>query len=108
MSLVELSEATANFNTSNVIGLGKIGMMYKGVLSNGRPSTIKRLHDSQTFEKQFASELKVLGRVRHKNIVPLLGYCIEGKKKLLVYKYISNGNLYDWLHASKGRDKILK
>ena len=82
--------------------------MYKGVLSKGRPSVIKRLHDSQTFEKQFASKLKVLGRVRHKNIVPLLGYCIEGKEKLLVYKYISNGNLYDWLHAAKGRDKILK
>ena len=93
MSLAELSEATANFNTDNVIGLGEIGMMYKGVLSNGRPFAIKRLHDSQTFEKQFASELKALGRVRHKNIVPLLGYCIEGKEKLLVYKYISNGNL---------------
>ena len=93
MSLAEHSEATANFNTGNVIGLGKIGMMYKGMLSNGQPSTIKRLHDSQSFEKQFASELKALGRVRHKNIVPLLGYCIEGKEKLLVYKYISNGNL---------------
>ncbi|KAL4631869.1 hypothetical protein ACB092_04G009000 [Castanea dentata] len=108
MRLADLSEATANFNTGNVIGLGKIGMMYKGMISNGQPSAIKRLHDSQSFEKQFTSELNALGRVRHKNIVPLLGHCIEGKEKLLAYKYISNGNLYDWLHATKGKDKILK
>ena len=108
MSLAELSEATANFNTDNVIGLGEIGMMYKGVLSNGLPHVIKRLHYSQSLEKQFVSELLALGRLKHNNIVPLLGYCIERKEKLLVYKYISNGNLYDWLHAAKGKDKILK
>ena len=108
MSLAELSEATANFNIGNVIGLGKIGMMYKGVLSNGLPHAIKRLHDSQSLEKQFVSELLALGRLKHNNIVPLLGYCKERKEKLLVYKYISNGNLYDWLHAAKGKDKILE
>ena len=108
MNIIELSEATSNFSTGNVIGFGKIGMMYKGVLSNGRPSAIKRLHDSQSFEKQFISELLALGRLRHNNIVSLLGYCIEGKEKLLVYKYISNGNLYDWLHAAKCKHKILE
>ena len=108
MNIIELSEATSNFSICNVIGFGKIGMMYKGVLSNGRPSAIKRLHDSQSSEKQFISELLALGRLRHNNIVPLLGYCIEGKEKLLVYKYISNGNLYDWLHAAKGKHKILE
>ncbi|XP_030940246.1 probably inactive leucine-rich repeat receptor-like protein kinase At5g48380 [Quercus lobata] len=108
MNIIELSEATGNFSIGNVIGFGKIGMMYKGVLSNGRPSAIKRLLNSQCFEKQFISELLALGRLRHNNIVPLLGYCIEGKEKLLVYKYISNGNLYDWLHVAKGKHKILE
>ncbi|XP_065617785.1 probably inactive leucine-rich repeat receptor-like protein kinase At5g48380 [Quercus suber] len=108
MNLTELSEATGNFSIGNVIGFGKIGMMYKGVLSNGWPYAIKRLHDSKYFEKQYVSKLLALGRLRHNNIVPLLGYCIEGKEKLLMYKYISNGNLYDWLHAAKGRHKILK
>ena len=108
MSLTELHKATGNFNTSNIIGLGKFGMMYKGVLSNGRPHAIKRLHDSQSFERQFLSELLALGILKHNNIVPLLGYCRERKEKLLVYKYILNGNLYNWLHAAKRRTKILE
>ncbi|XP_050255512.1 probably inactive leucine-rich repeat receptor-like protein kinase At5g48380 [Quercus robur] len=108
MSLTELHEATGNFNTSNIIGLGKFGMMYKGMLPNGRPHAIKRLHDSQSFERQFVSELLALGILKHNNIVPLLGYCRERKEKLLVYRYISNGNLYDWLHAAKRRTKILE
>ena len=108
MNIIELSEATSNFSICNVIGFGKIGMMYKGVLSNGRPHAIKRLHDSQSFERQFLSELLALGILKHNNIVPLLGYCRERKEKLLVYKYISNGNLYDWLHAAKRRTKILE
>ena len=67
----------------------------------------KSLNDSQSFKKQFVSKLLALGRLRHYNIVPLLGYCIEGKEKLLVNKYVSNCNLYDWLHAAKGKHKIL-
>ncbi|GMY32966.1 probably inactive leucine-rich repeat receptor-like protein kinase At5g48380 [Fagus crenata] len=108
MSLTELSEATANFSTSNVIGMGKIGMMYRGVHSNGWSLAIKRVHDSQSFETQFVSELLALGRLKHNNIVPLLGYCKERKEKLLVYKYISNGNLCDWIHAARGRNKRLE
>ncbi len=80
MSLTELSEATANFSTGNVIGMGKIGMMYKGVHSNGWSLAIKRVHDSQSFETQFVSELLALGRLKHNNIVPLLGYCKEQKE----------------------------
>lgn len=44
-------------------------------------------------------ELTILGRLRHYHLLPLLGFCIERKKKILVYKYMSNGNLYDWLHS---------
>ena len=70
MSLIELHEATGNFNTGNIIGLGKFGMMYKGVLPNGWPHAIKRLHDSKSFEKQYVSELLALGMLKHNNIVP--------------------------------------
>uniref|UniRef100_A0A7N2MTE8 Protein kinase domain-containing protein n=1 Tax=Quercus lobata TaxID=97700 RepID=A0A7N2MTE8_QUELO len=66
MSLTELHEATGNFNTGNVIGLGKFRMMYKGVLPNGWPHAIKRLHDSKSFEKQLVSELLVLAKGRTK------------------------------------------
>ena len=108
ISLTELHEATGNFNTGNVIGLGKFRMMYKGVLPNGWPHAIKGLHDSKSFEKQYVYELLALGILKHNNIVPLLGYCRERKEKLLVYKYISNGSLYDWLHVAKGRTKIFE
>uniref|UniRef100_A0A2N9I9W7 Integrase catalytic domain-containing protein n=1 Tax=Fagus sylvatica TaxID=28930 RepID=A0A2N9I9W7_FAGSY len=108
MNFTELSEATSNFSKGNAIGLGKIGMMYKAVLPNGSQLAVKRLHSCQSFEKEFISELLALGRLRHNNLVPILGFCRERKEKLLVYKYISNGNLYDWLHAGYSRDKILE
>ena len=85
MNFTELKEATNNFCTDNVIGLGKIGVMYKAMLPNGSPFAVKRLHGCQSFEKQFISELLALGTLRHNNIVPLLGFCRERKEKLLVY-----------------------
>ncbi|GMY33035.1 probably inactive leucine-rich repeat receptor-like protein kinase At5g48380, partial [Fagus crenata] len=108
MNFTELCEATSNFSKGNAIGLGKIGMMYKAVLPNGSQLAVKRLHGCQSFDKQFISELLALGRLRHNNLVPILGFCKERKEKLLVYKYISNGNLYDWLHAGSSRDMILE
>ncbi|XP_023922041.1 probably inactive leucine-rich repeat receptor-like protein kinase At5g48380 [Quercus suber] len=108
MNFTELSEATTNFSTNNALGLGKIGVMYKGTLPNGSLLAVKRLHGCQSFEKQFICELLALGTMRHNNIVPLLGFCRERKEKLLVYQYISNGNLYDWLHVREGNDKILE
>ncbi len=108
MSLTELSEATDNFSIHNVIGLGKIGTMYKAVLPNCWPLAVKRLHNCQSSEKQFLSELSALGILRHDNLVPLLGYCREQNETFLVYKYIFHGNLYDWLHVGEGKDKILE
>ena len=110
MSFIEISEAIGNFNTNNVIGMGKIGMMYKVVLPNCWPLAVKRLTNCQSHETQFLSELSALGILRHDNLVPLLGYCSEQNEKLLVYKYILHGNLYDWLHVGEGehKDKILE
>ena len=108
VNFIELSEASNNFNTDNAFGPKKIGVMYKAMLPNGSLLVVKRLHDCQSFEKQFISELQALGRLRHKNIVPLLGFYRERKEKLLVYQYISNGKLYDWLQAREGNDKILE
>ena len=108
MNFTELREATNNFCTNNVIGLGKIGVMYKAILPNGSPLAVKRLHGCQSFDKQFICELLALSRWRHNNIVPLLGFCKGRKEKLLVYQYISNGNLYDWLYAKEGKNRILE
>nr|POF21178.1 isoform 2 of probable inactive receptor kinase [Quercus suber] len=110
MNFTEISEATGNFNTNNVIGMGKIGMMYKAVVPNCWPLAVKRLNNCQSYETQFLSELSALGILRHDNLVPLLGYCSEQNEKLLVYKYILHGNLYDWLHVGEGelKEKILE
>jgi serine/threonine protein kinase len=60
---------------------------------------VKRLNPSSSHsDKQFKSEMEILGRVRHRNLVPLLGYCVAGSEKLLIYKHMVNGSLKDWLH----------
>ncbi|XVF37470.1 hypothetical protein REPUB_Repub20aG0010900 [Reevesia pubescens] len=107
MSYRDLSEATNDFSACNIIGFGQMGRTYKATLSNGWLLAVKRLFDTQKFDEHFITELKTLGRLRHDNLVPLLGFCIESKEKLLVYRYMSNGNLYDWLHPAEGVAKII-
>ncbi|KAL5576307.1 hypothetical protein UlMin_018006 [Ulmus minor] len=108
ISFMELCKATDNFREDNIIGVGRIGTTYKATLPNGWFLAVKRLNDSDQFESQFVSELLALSRLRHDNLIPLLGFCKERNEKLLVYKYMSNGNLYDRLHLVQGVTKILE
>ncbi|KAF2298290.1 hypothetical protein GH714_021370 [Hevea brasiliensis] len=114
MNFRDLCKATENFNQQNIIGLGQMGTMYKATLPNGWSIAVKRLSNFFDLEEhfdlgeQFMSELKTLGRLRHENLITLLGFCIESKQRLLVYKYISNGNLFDWLHSKEDKKKILE
>ena len=108
MTFVGLSKATDNFSKDNIIGSGKMGTVYKVALPNGQFLAVKRIYDSQQLEKKFMCELTILGRLRHYNLLPLLGFCIERKEKILVYKYMSKGNLYDWLHPLDGDSMILE
>lgn len=87
-----------------------MGTMYKAALPNGWSIAVKRLFNPQhsDLEEQFTSELNTLGRLRHQNLLTLLGFCIEPKEKLLVYKYISNGSLFDWLHSTDDKKRILE
>ncbi|KAF3450233.1 hypothetical protein FNV43_RR06313 [Rhamnella rubrinervis] len=98
MSFQEISNSTKNFDKDNMISSGKMGTMYKAVLLNGCFTAVKRLHESSNLDEKFIYEIRTLGRLRHNNLVPLLGFCIERRERILVYKYMSNGNLYDWLH----------
>lgn len=100
MKLRDLMKATEEFKKDNMIGKGRTGTMYKGVLEDGTPLMIKRLQDSQRSEKEFDSEMKTLGSVKNRNLVPLLGYCIASKERLLIYEYMPNGYLYDQLHPA--------
>ncbi|KAJ9187215.1 hypothetical protein P3X46_002700 [Hevea brasiliensis] len=108
MSSIDLCNATGNFSKHNIIGVGQIGTMYKASLPNGWSLAVKKLYISEQSEEQFISELKTLGRLRHDNLIPLLGFCKESKTRLLVYKYVSNGSLFDWLHSGEGKKKVLK
>ncbi|KAJ6690821.1 PROTEIN KINASE PLANT-TYPE putative-RELATED [Salix koriyanagi] len=101
MSYADLNDATDSFSEKNVIGQGKVGILYKASLPNGYVLAVKKLHAIQFLEEQFISELKILGSLRHINLLPLLGFCIEQNQRFLVYEYMPNGNLYDWLHPKE-------
>ncbi|CAI9776565.1 unnamed protein product [Fraxinus pennsylvanica] len=90
MTLNDLMKATNDFRKENIIGSGRTGTMYKAVLEDGTSLMVKRLQDSQQSEKEFVSEISTLGNVKHRNLVPLLGFCITKKERLLVYKHMTN------------------
>lgn len=100
-TLRDLEIATKRFSKENVIGEGGYGIVYSGHLINGTPVAVKRLlNNLGQAEKEFRVEVEAIGNVRHKNLVRLLGYCIEGTHRLLVYEYVNNGNLEQWLHGA--------
>lgn len=101
MRLSDLMKATNSFTKDNIIGTGRTGTMYKAVLPDGSSLMVKRLQDSQRLEKEFVSEMNTLGSVKHRNLVPLLGFCVAKKERFLVYKYMENGTLYDKLHPEE-------
>ncbi|TKY52344.1 receptor protein kinase [Spatholobus suberectus] len=100
-TLRDLEHATNRFSKENVIGEGGYGVVYRGQLVNGTPVAVKKiLNNIGQAEKEFRVEVEAIGHVRHKNLVRLLGYCIEGTHRMLVYEYVNNGNLEQWLHGA--------
>ncbi|KAK7295232.1 hypothetical protein RJT34_18137 [Clitoria ternatea] len=102
MNLNDLMKATNNFSKNNIIGSGRSGTVYKAVLDDGTSLMVKRLLETQHSEKEFMSEMATLGTVKHCNLVPLLGFCLAKKERLLVYKNMPNGTLHDHLHPAAG------
>ncbi|KAK9946490.1 hypothetical protein M0R45_011954 [Rubus argutus] len=102
-TLRELEDATNGFADDNVIGEGGYGIVYRGVLGDNSMVAVKNLLNNKgQAEKEFKVEVEAIGRVRHKNLVRLLGYCAEGAHRMLVYEYVDNGNLEQWLHGDVG------
>ncbi|CAN1795154.1 Probable receptor-like protein kinase At5g18500 [Linum perenne] len=100
-TLRDLELATNRFSKDNVLGEGGYGVVYRGNLVNGSPVAVKKiLNNLGQAEKEFRVEVEAIGHVRHKNLVRLLGYCIEGTHRMLVYEYVNNGNLEQWLHGA--------
>ncbi|KAM4087923.1 hypothetical protein ACB094_07G032700 [Castanea mollissima] len=95
--VLKLEKVTDNFKEE--LGRGAFGIVYKGEIGNGKKLVaVKRLEKLLAeWEREFQTEMKVIGRTHHKNLVHLLGYCHDGRNRLLVYKYMSNGSLADIL-----------
>ena len=93
----DLEKLTDGFKEE--LGRGSFGTVYRGTIWNGHKIVaVKRLEKVLTEgEREFQTEMKVIGRTHHKNLVRLLGYCHDGENRLLVYEYMSNGSLADIL-----------
>uniref|UniRef100_A0A0D9WTI3 non-specific serine/threonine protein kinase n=1 Tax=Leersia perrieri TaxID=77586 RepID=A0A0D9WTI3_9ORYZ len=95
----DILKATNNFDQQNIIGCGGNGLVYKAELPNGSMLAIKKLNGEMCLmEREFTAEVDALSMAQHENLVPLWGYCIQGNSRLLIYSYMENGSLDDWLH----------
>ncbi|XP_023756315.1 cysteine-rich receptor-like protein kinase 10 isoform X1 [Lactuca sativa] len=94
--------ATSNFSVSNKLGEGGFGPVYWGELSDGKKIAVKRLSENSSQGMQeFKTEVKLIIKLQHKNLVRLLGCCMKGKERLLVYEYMSNSSLDKYLFDPK-------
>ncbi|CAA0807612.1 Proline-rich receptor-like protein kinase PERK4 [Striga hermonthica] len=97
----DLSAATAGFAQSNLLGQGGFGYVHKGVLPNGKEIAVKSLKaNSGQGEREFQAEVDIISRVHHRHLVSLVGYCIAGTQRMLVYEYVPNKTLEYHLHGS--------
>ncbi|OEL30942.1 Tyrosine-sulfated glycopeptide receptor 1 [Dichanthelium oligosanthes] len=99
LTFTDLVKATNNFDKENIIGCGGYGLVYKAELPNGCKVAIKKLNSEMCLmDREFCAEVDALSMAQHENLVPLWGYCIQGKSRFLIYSYMENGSLDDWLH----------
>ncbi|EOY29665.1 Proline extensin receptor kinase 1 [Theobroma cacao] len=97
----ELFVATNGFSESNLLGQGGFGYVHKGVLPSGQEVAVKQLKaGSHQGEREFQAEVETISRVHHKHLVSLVGYCITGAERLLVYEFVPNKTLEFHLHGN--------
>ncbi|KAL4363281.1 hypothetical protein GQ457_04G034530 [Hibiscus cannabinus] len=102
LTFADLLEATNGFHDDSLVGSGGFGDVYKAQLKDGSCVAIKKLiHISGQGDREFTAEIETIGKIKHRNLVPLLGYCKVGEERLLVYEYMRYGSLEDVLHNQK-------
>ncbi|CAJ2654946.1 unnamed protein product [Trifolium pratense] len=100
--LESILDATNNFASANKLGQGGFGPVYKGKFQGGQEIAVKRLSScsGQGFE-EFKNEVVLIAKLQHRNLVRLLGYCVEGDEKMLVYEYMPNRSLDGFIFDKK-------
>ncbi|KAK4858654.1 hypothetical protein QYF36_020016 [Acer negundo] len=102
-----IQAATNRFMTDNKLGAGGFGEVYKGVLPNGQEIAVKRLSKrSGQGAEEFKNEVVVVARLRHRNLVRLQGFCMEGEEKILVYEFVPNKSLDYFLYDIEKRQQL--
>ncbi|XVF40649.1 hypothetical protein PTKIN_Ptkin01aG0131100 [Pterospermum kingtungense] len=90
--------ATNQFSIANKLGQGGFGAVYKGKLASGELIAVKRLStDSGQGDPEFKNEVKLVAKLQHRNLVRLLGFCLEGSERLLIYEFVPNASLDKFL-----------
>lgn len=101
-SYKDLQKATQNF--TNILGQGSFGPVYKAIMPTGGIAAVKVLaSDSSQGEKEFQTEVSLLGRLHHRNLVNLVGYCVDKGQHMLVYEFMPNGSLENLLYSEGSR-----
>ncbi|KAG8052144.1 hypothetical protein GUJ93_ZPchr0001g31379 [Zizania palustris] len=102
ISLDEMKEITKNFSNDALIGEGSYSRVFFGVLKDGKKSAVKKLDSIKQPDQEFLLQVSAVSRLKHDNIIQLIGYCAEGNTRVLAYEYAPRGSLHDILHGKKG------
>ncbi|KAM5577693.1 hypothetical protein ABKV19_008172 [Rosa sericea] len=105
--LSTISAATNNFSDSNRLGEGGFGPVYKGVLSSGTEIAVKRLSkNSGQGNEEFKNEVVLIAKLQHRNLVRILGYCVQDEEKMLIYEYLPNKSLDSFIFNEMKRTSL--
>lgn len=98
----EIEKATDNFDNSRIVGEGGFGLVFSGDLEDGTKVAVKVLkREDQHGDREFLSEVEMLSRLHHRNLIKLIGICAEVNFRCLVYELVPNGSVESHLHGTQ-------